>query len=65
MQVVKERLKNHLLLDHDFQKPEEIVKRMFCVQSQDFKQHLWSIAVRCKYPIKDIENAYNNGSIIK
>lgn len=63
--ILFNRLQNQLFLDHDFHNPEEVVKHMLCMQSQDFNQHLRAIASRCWCSREDIEKAYNNGSIVK
>jgi hypothetical protein len=64
-QILTQRLQNQLLLDHDFQNPEQVVKHMLCMQSQDFKQHLRAISSRCWCSREDIEDAYNQWLIVK
>lgn len=63
--IITQRLQYQLLLDHDLRKPEQVVKHMLCMQSQDFNQHLRAIASRCGCSREDIEDAYNNGLIVK
>lgn len=63
--ILHQRLHNQLLLDHGIHSPEEVVKHMLCIQSQDFNQHLRAIASRCGCSREDIEQAYNDGVIVK
>lgn len=64
--IVSLRLTNQHLSLHNFTTPTEVVKHLGAVQAQDFPAAKWGLGIRMENGTNAmIEEAYNNGSIIR
>ena len=64
--IINHRLHNQQIAETKFTKPEEIVSCMIAMQSQEFAMAKWAIGLRlpgCSET--DIDNAFNNGTILR
>src|SRR5579859_2771455 len=66
MNIPSLRLSNQLLLSHTLEKPEDIVSWFGAIQSQDFAQAKWALALRAPNQTDaTIEQAFNEGKILR
>lgn len=64
--IVAHRLVNQQLVQANFQKPDEIVALLGAVQAQEYAMAKWAIGLRLPgLTDADVENAFNNGSILR
>jgi len=66
MDIIKQRLRNQQITQHDFKKPEDVVKWFGAVQAQDYAGAKWALSLRLK-GLKDkvIERALTDGKILR
>lgn len=63
--ILTNRIQNHLLTKQDTLSLEIVVSHMLCMQAQDWNQHLRAIASRCWCTQEDIIQAYNDGLVVR
>lgn len=63
--IAKQRLINHQLAGTKFTTPKEMVSHLGAVQAQDYEMAKWAIGLRLSKTEKEIEQAINNGEIIR
>lgn len=59
------RLKNQQLTETTFSEPEKLVSHFGAIQAQDYAMAKWAIGLRTEKTEKDIEDAINEGKIIR
>jgi hypothetical protein len=65
MEISHLRLQNQQLISQEFEKPEEVVLWFGAIQSQDFAAAKWALALRCNQTDEQIEQAFNEGKILR
>jgi hypothetical protein len=64
--ILSQRLRNQKLSSPTLQRPVDVVRWMGAVQAQDFNGAKWALALRIRGATdKAIEEAYNNGQILR
>jgi hypothetical protein len=64
--IIRYRLINQQIAETKFKKPAEIVSWMVAMQAQDFSMAKWAIGLRLPgINDNDVENAFNNGTILR
>src|SRR5580698_6095075 len=63
--IAKHRLINQQLAGTKFTTAKEMVSHLGAVQAQDYEMAKWAIGIRLSTTEKEIEQAINNGEIIR
>lgn len=63
--IRKHRLKNQQLTETKFFEPEKLVSHFGAIQAQDYAMAKWAIGLRTQKTEKQIEDAINEGKIIR
>jgi len=66
LDIAHQRLHNQLISQRKFEKPEDIVRWLGAVQSQDYAAAKWAVGLRSQdLTSDDIEQAFTDGSILR
>lgn len=65
-EILQRRMVNQQIVSTDFVWPDELVKWQVAMQAQDFTMAVWAIGLRLSHlRYRDIENAFNEGHILR
>lgn len=65
-EIINYRLINQQIAETKFKKPHEITGWLAAMQAQDFAMAKWAIGLRlAELNDDDVENAFNNGTILR